>query len=102
MGSTQAYGWASMVAEGAIGLTLALESHLQFNHYPPVPTSIVPQCIEAIEHAAQEDWDHTITAPSGRELSVSEWIDELHLGPFVEAFQLEPGDADSFDPTGDE
>lgn len=86
MGAARSYDIAALIVEGTISTQLALEYHLQQNHFPPVPVAIVPQCIEAIEHAANEDWDHTITAPSGRDLSVSEWIDELHLQPFVEAW----------------
>jgi hypothetical protein len=40
--------------------------HLTTNHYPPVPTSMVSVCIEAIDAVnTDSDWDREITLPEG-------------------------------------
>jgi len=48
-----------------ISLEQAIGYHLQGNHYPPVPLSMVPVCIQAIDFAHQEMWDETIEMPDG-------------------------------------
>lgn len=47
MGALQAMDLAS----GDLGLSLedSISIHLTSNHYPPVPVSMVPACIEAID-----------------------------------------------------
>lgn len=58
-----------MYAEGIAETEIALEEqigwHLQGNHYPPVPKSMVKPCIEAIEAGNDGDWDRAITMPEG-------------------------------------
>ena len=39
--------------------------HLQGNHYPPVPLSMVEPCIEAIDAYWDEDFDRAIQMPEG-------------------------------------
>lgn len=39
--------------------------HLQNNHYPPVPLSMVDTCISAIEYADKGEWDTFIMLPEG-------------------------------------
>jgi hypothetical protein len=55
--------------EGIIDSHAALEQqlawHLTYNHFPPVPTSMIPVCIEAIEAGHDEDWDRLISLPMG-------------------------------------
>lgn len=46
MGSMQAMELAS--DEFGLGLEESIRIHLVSNHYPPVPVSMVPVCIEAI------------------------------------------------------
>lgn len=62
MGSNMAYE----LAEGLLDLDLntQLEIHLQSNHYPPVPVSMVEPCIEAIDAYYDEDYDRLITLPA--------------------------------------
>ena len=48
-----------------LDLEVALGYHLQGNHYPPVPLSMVPVCIEAIDFAHDDMWDETIEMPEG-------------------------------------
>lgn len=39
--------------------------HLQGNHYPPVPLSMVQPCINAIDAFYDEDYDRMIVLPEG-------------------------------------
>ncbi len=49
-----------------LDMETALTWHLQHNHYPPVPTSMVETCITAINHANMEgDWHDEIELPEG-------------------------------------
>jgi hypothetical protein len=48
-----------------ISLEQAIGYHLQGNHYPPVPLSMVQPCIEAIDAAYDEDYDRFISMPEG-------------------------------------
>ena len=46
-----------------ISLENAIAIHLQSNHYPPVPLSMVQPCIEAIEAYWEDDSDRLIKLP---------------------------------------
>jgi hypothetical protein len=48
-----------------LDLEVALGYHLQGNHYPPVPLSMVAPCIEAIDAYYDEDYDKLIEMPEG-------------------------------------
>lgn len=48
-----------------LSLDAQLRYHLTANHYPPVPTSMVATCIEAVEAYNDEDPDRLITLPFG-------------------------------------
>ena len=48
-----------------LDLDRGLSYHLQANHYPPVPLSMVPVCIEAIDAYWEGDVDKRITLPEG-------------------------------------
>lgn len=43
----------------------AISQHLQYNHYPPVPLSMVEPCLEAIDAYWDEDIDREIDLPAG-------------------------------------
>ena len=60
MGALQAMDMAETV-----DINTALSWHLTSNHYPPVPTSMVPVCIEAIDAANEDDWDRELDLPEG-------------------------------------
>ena len=49
-------GFAMELADGTLDLTTALNYHLQHNHYPPVPSSMIDPCIEAIDAYYEEDY----------------------------------------------
>jgi len=60
MGYTTALGLAE-----DLSLEAGLAYHLQANHYPPVPVSMVDACIEAIDAYYEEDFDRSISLPMG-------------------------------------
>ena len=61
MGSVTAIG----LADSVLDLETQLGYHLQGNHYPPVPLSMVQPCIEAIDAAYDEDYNREIEMPEG-------------------------------------
>ena len=63
MGSNLAYDLAS--DELGLDLETAIGYHLQGNHYPPVPLSMVEPCIEAIDAYYEEDYNKLIEMPEG-------------------------------------
>lgn len=48
-----------------MGVALGMEYHLQHNHYPPVPLSMVPVCEQAIDYANAGMWNKEIPMPEG-------------------------------------
>ena len=48
-----------------LDLEIAIGYHLQGNHYPPVPLSMVEPCIEAIDAFYDEDYNREIALPEG-------------------------------------
>ena len=48
-----------------ISLEQAIGYHLQGNHYPPVPLSMVKPCIEALDAAREMDAMRQISMPDG-------------------------------------
>ena len=65
--------FATEMADGTLenlGISLSIEDqiriHLTSNHYPPVPTTMVPTCIEAIDAVNDAGlWDLEIPLPEG-------------------------------------
>lgn len=60
MGNTTAQELATI-----LDLNSAIAMHLQANHYPPVPTSMVQPCIDAIDAYHDEDYQREIELPEG-------------------------------------
>ena len=60
MGSLQASEMARLCDRDTV-----LSWHLQSNHYPPVPLSMIPACKAAIEAYEDEDYHRAITLPDG-------------------------------------
>jgi hypothetical protein len=60
MGYTTATELASI-----LDLNSSLAMHLTANHYPPVPTSMVQPCIDAIDAYHDEDYERLIELPEG-------------------------------------
>ena len=61
MGSITALG----IQDSVLDLETQLAYHLQGNHYPPVPLSMVQPCIEAIDAYYEEDYNRLIEMPEG-------------------------------------
>jgi hypothetical protein len=62
MGSNTAIDLATNID---ISLEQAIGYHLQGNHYPPVPLSMVKPCIEALDAAREMDAMRQIGMPEG-------------------------------------
>ena len=76
MGSTL----ANELADGTLGLDMesAIGMHLRGNHYPPVPLSMVPVCIEAIDAYWEDDLNRAIELPEG-----ISWRGETHAPAYA-------------------
>ena len=85
MGSVTAIG----LADSVLDLETQLAYHLQGNHYPPVPLTMVQPCIDAIDAYYDEDWDREIAMPEGVSYKGSNvapaWaiIEQHHLDWFI-------------------
>jgi hypothetical protein len=62
MGSTLANDLATMPE---LDLESAIGYHLQGNHYPPVPLSMVQPCIDAIDAIWEDNYNQLIEMPEG-------------------------------------
>ena len=58
---------ATELANGTLNLNMAdsIAMHLRVNHYPPVPTSMVQPCIDAIDAYWEDDFNREIELPEG-------------------------------------
>jgi hypothetical protein len=57
--------YAEGIAETGIPLDEQITWHLRGNFFPPVPLSMVPVCVEAIEHYNNGEPDRLISMPDG-------------------------------------
>ena len=76
------YNTATDLAE-SFDLDQAILIHLRSNHYPPVPSSMVQPCIDAIDAYYDEDYDKLISLPSpilwkGKDKAPASAIIEAH------------------------
>jgi hypothetical protein len=92
MGNLHSAEYAQMAEAGLISLTRSIEIHLQSNHFPPVPLSMVGACVEAIEACIDEDTDRLITLPEGvswrNQQDAPAWA--IVEGHHLEAWAYEP------------
>lgn len=90
MGHLHAQEAATIMTDMA-GLDAALHYHLTANHYPPIPSSMIEPCKQAIELAANDEWDAMVALPDGisyrgsNEAPVHAMVEQHHLHAFVEA-----------------
>lgn len=95
MGSTYATGLNDAVSEGLLERERAIEIHLRSNHYPPVPSSMVGPCLEAIEIIERSQWgdvapNEPVTLPEGvtwqysNHAPASVIVREFHLDQFIQ------------------
>ena len=88
MGSVTAIG----LADSVLDLETQLGYHLQGNHYPPVPLSMVQPCIDAIDAAYDEDYNREIEMPEGitykgkTTAPAHAIINQHHLNWFIEPY----------------
>jgi hypothetical protein len=88
MGSVTAIG----LADSVLDLETQIGYHLQGNHYPPVPLSMVQPCIEAIDAAYDEDYNREIEMPEGitykgkTTAPAHAIINQHHLNWFIEPY----------------
>ena len=72
------------ILEMGVDTDIALQQHLQYNHYPPVSEDFIPACKQAIEAGNDRDWNKKIELPNGKIRTVSQIIEGLHLDFFLE------------------
>lgn len=76
-------------------LRVALSWHLQSNHYPPVPQSMVPVCLSAIDAINEGEFYRSIDLPEGiswrGQSDAPAWaiVDGHHLEPFIDSIDSE-------------
>lgn len=79
-----------MYAEGLADTVLSMEQqisiHLRANHYPPVPSSMVQPCIDAIEAYNTGEPNKLIGLPAGVQFRGSDSAPVIAL---IEQFHLE-------------
>jgi hypothetical protein len=86
MGSVTAIG----LADSVLDLETQLAYHLQGNHYPPVPLSMVKPCIDAIDAYYDEDYERFIAMPEGvfykgmSHAPARAIVDQHHLSWFID------------------
>jgi hypothetical protein len=86
MGSVTAIG----LADSVLDLETQLGYHLQGNHYPPVPLSMVQPCIDAIDAYYDEDYNRYIAMPEGvfykgmSHAPASAIVEQHHLEWFIQ------------------
>lgn len=74
-----------------IPLEQQINLHLQYNFYPPVPSSMVQACIEAIYAYNDEDIERMIELPQGVEYRGSDYapahaiVENHRLYPFCQS-----------------
>ena len=61
MGSNMAHDLADL----GLDMSTAIGIHLQGNHYPPVPLSMVEPCVDAIMAYWDDETDREIPMPEG-------------------------------------
>lgn len=97
MGNLRAHEAATTMTEMA-GLRAAIFYHLQANHFPPVPETMVPICIEAVQLGVEQvlagtyaeediliDLPEDISYRGASQAPLSAIIESHHLEPFIMA-----------------
>ena len=85
MGNMHATEFASMTKAGEISIDDALRWHLQANHYPPIPASMIEPCKKAIEACQEQDWHKPVELPEGISFKGSDHAPAIEV---VEAHHL--------------
>jgi hypothetical protein len=102
MGSNMAMELADKELFPNITLEDAIGMHLRGNHYPPVPLSMVPVCIEAIDAFNEGDASVMVKLPEGvswrgqLEAPAYAIIEAHHLDAWLQYDMYEAFDSDLF------
>lgn len=89
MGYATAAEFSDSVEQGLTTLDSALSHHLTANHYPPLPTSLIPVAKRVIAQANKGNWNAKVRLPKGISFRgsslapVSECIRAWHLEAFL-------------------
>ena len=90
MGRNMAYELSDTELFPELELEQAITMHLRGNHYPPVPYSMVPICIEAIYAYNAGDFQRDIKLPEGvswrgqESAPAAAIIDSHHLDAWID------------------
>lgn len=82
--------YAEGISETELPLEEQIAWHLRSNHFPPIPTTMVKPCVEAIALAIEGEWDKLVPLPDGvgyKGLTVAPvWaiIEQHHLEAWLE------------------
>lgn len=101
MGRTSAVDFANTA-----DLSQGLYWHLTANHYPPVPVSLIPACIDAVQNCAAGLHRETVTLPvcisykGSQDCPAWALVEHLHLQPWVDRVSEHDYDYD-YDPEDD-
>lgn len=91
MGYATALGWHEAVLDGSVSFRAAIEYHLRYNHYPPLPASLVDAAVRVVAKAGRGEWDAKVRLPPGvsyrgsRLAPVRACVEAWHLDAFIEA-----------------
>jgi hypothetical protein len=88
---------AIAMTDEELGLSLEqqISWHLTSNHYPPVPTSMVPVCIEAIDAVNEGYGINPVRLPEGvtfkgmTEAPAWDIVEQHHLGAWIIESELD-------------
>ena len=75
-----------------IRLRVAIEQHLRFNHYPPIPLAMGEPAEKAVEAYLDEDYERIIETPFahktfGCQMPANEIVKALSLDAFIDALR---------------
>ncbi len=82
-------GYLHAIEYAAGDLDTGLTWHLQSNHYPPIPLTMLEPCKEAIQACNEENWYREIALPEGvlykGQTTAPAWVivDQHHLDAWI-------------------
>lgn len=91
MGRMGAVSMKDSVDMGWVKLEQAMTWHLLSNHYPPLPSSMIPVCLKAVKNGNNGEWDKRVLLPEGilfkgkyKTAPTSDIIEAHHLESFLD------------------
>jgi hypothetical protein len=86
--------FAKELASGQLSMEESLSIHLRSNHFPPVPSSMIPACVNAIFACQDGDPNELIVLPTGvswrgsNEAPAYAVVEAHHLDAWIEGEEL--------------